>query len=108
MSWCDIKKGQRVSERGRVNDFWGSSLIGMVSGVIVEVLVGKVFKEGVIWIGFEEGRCKVKEEVSEEFLGSVETEEETEEVESVELENKTTGESRMETRRVLTNISKCF
>ena len=40
-----------MSERGRVKEVWGCSLIGVVLGVLLGVLVGVAFKEGVIGIG---------------------------------------------------------
>ena len=58
-----------------------------------------------VGIGFKEGRCKSGEEVWEELIVSVETEEETDHLlESAELEDKGTGGSRMETREILKNI----
>ena len=44
-------------------------------------------------MGFKEGRCKIKED-GDELMVSAETEEETEELESGELEDKGTGGSR--------------
>ena len=52
---------QNVQER--VEEFWGCSIIGVFLGVIVGVLVGGVFKEGVIAIGHERKRCNIEEEV---------------------------------------------
>ena len=48
-------------------------------------------------MGFKGGRCKIKE-VSEEVTVSVETEEETEELGFVELEDEGSGGPRMETK----------
>ena len=62
----------------------------MVLEVNVGVLVGVVFMQGVIELGLKSGRCKMKE-VWDELLVSAETEEETEELRSIELEDKGTG-----------------
>ena len=56
-----------------------------------------MLREGVIGIGFKGGHFKTREDDSEELTVSVETEEETEELELVELYNKVTGESRIKT-----------
>ena len=49
-----------------------------------------------IGIGFQGGRCKIRENVWDELIVSVETEEETDGLESVELEEDETGVFRME------------
>ena len=56
-------EGNSVSERRSGKEFWGWSLMRVVLGVRVAVLVGLVFKEGVIGIGFKLGRCKIRQEI---------------------------------------------
>ena len=56
-----------------------------------------MLRERVIWIGYKGGQFIIREGVWEELMVSVETEEETEELVLVELEDRVTGESRMET-----------
>ena len=56
-------KRNSVSERGNVKDFWCWSVIGVVLVKRVRILVGVVFKEGVIRIGLKGGRCKIREDV---------------------------------------------
>ena len=85
-------KGISVSKRKGVRVFWGCILIGVVLVVIEGVLVGVNFKEGMKGKRFRGEPWKIKEKARKELLVAVETE--------AELEDKGTGESRRETRRV--------
>ena len=81
-----------------VEDFLVVEVNRSCFGVCLTVFVTVVSEEEVTGIGFEGGRCKIKEEVSEFFMVSVETEVKSDELVSVvELDEILTGESKMET-----------